>query len=81
MEALVTGYRRFTKAIYLTTAISKLDNSVLKNAAFSNAGQSLQGSVTGLRVVNKTGQPGSEPDIPFYVVVPLLQVIIVKHLS
>lgn len=23
----------------------------------------MQGSVTGLRVVNKTGQPGSEPDI------------------
>ena len=62
-EVVITGYGGSQKRATLTTAISKLDNSVLKNAAFSNAGQSLQGSVTGLRVVNKTGQPGSEPDI------------------
>ncbi|MDE6987009.1 MAG: SusC/RagA family TonB-linked outer membrane protein, partial [Bacteroides acidifaciens] len=62
-EVVVTGYGGAQKRATLTTAISKLDNSVLKNAAFSNAGQSLQGSVTGLRVVNTTGQPGTNPDI------------------
>ena len=62
-EVVVTGYGGSQKRATLTTAISKLDNSVLKNAAFSNAGQSLQGSVTGLRVVNTTGQPGTNPDI------------------
>lgn len=62
-EVVVTGYGGSQKRATLTTAISKLDNSVLKNAAFSNAGQSLQGSVTGLRVVNTSGQPGSEPNI------------------
>lgn len=62
-EVVVTGYGGSQKRGTLTTAISKVDNSVLKNAAFSNAGQALQGSVTGLRVVNTTGQPGSTPNI------------------
>ena len=62
-EVVITGYGGSQKRAALTTAISKLDNSVLKNAAYSNAGQSLQGSVTGLRVVNTTGQPGTNPDI------------------
>ncbi len=44
-EVVITGYGGSQKRATLTTAISKLDNSVLKNAAFSNAGQSLQGSV------------------------------------
>lgn len=62
-EVVITGYGGSQKRAALTTAISKLDNSVLKNAAYSNVGQSLQGSVTGLRVVNTTGQPGTNPDI------------------
>ena len=62
-EVVVVGYGGSQKRAALTTAISKMDNQVLKNAAYSNAGQSLQGSVTGLRVVNTTGQPGSSPDI------------------
>ena len=62
-EVVIAGYGGSQKRAALTTAISKLDNSVLKNAAYSNAGQSLQGSVTGLRVVNTTGQPGTNPDI------------------
>lgn len=62
-EVVVTGYGGSQKRATLTTAISKLDNAVLKNAAYSNAGQALQGSVTGLRVINKSGQPGVDPDI------------------
>lgn len=62
-EVVITGYGGSQKRAALTTAISKVDNAVLKNAAYSNAGQSLQGSVTGLRVINTTGQPGANPDI------------------
>ena len=62
-EVVVTGYGGSQKRAALTTAISKMDDQVLKNAAMSNAGQALQGSVTGLRVVNISGQPGSEPNI------------------
>lgn len=62
-EVVVTGYGGSQKRAALTTAISKVDNQVLAKAAMSNAGQALQGSVTGLRVINKSGQPGSEPDI------------------
>ena len=62
-EVVVTGYGGSQKRAALTTAISKVDDGVLKNAAFSNAGQALQGSVTGLRVINTTGAPGSNPQI------------------
>lgn len=62
-EVVVTGYGGSQKRATLTTAISKMDDKVLQTAAYSNVGQALQGSVTGLRVVNTTGQPGSNPNI------------------
>lgn len=62
-QVVVTGYGGSQKRATLTTAISKMDNAVLEKGAFSNAAQALQGSVTGLRVVNVSGQPGSEPNI------------------
>ena len=62
-EVVVTGYGGKQKRATLTTAISKMDDKVLQTAAYSNVGQALQGSVTGLRVVNTTGQPGSNPNI------------------
>lgn len=62
-EVVVTGYGGSQKRATLTTAISKMDNAVLEKAAYSNAAQALQGSVTGLRVVTVSGQPGSEPSI------------------
>lgn len=62
-EVVVTGYGGSQKRGTLTTAISKVDDAVMKTAAFSNAGQALQGSVTGLRVINTSGQPGSNPNI------------------
>ncbi len=62
-EVVVTGYGGTQRRGTMTTAISKVDDKVLKNAAFSNAGQALQGSVTGLRVINTTGQPGANPNI------------------
>ena len=62
-EVIVTGYGGQQKRGTITTAVSKVDNNVLKNAAFGNAGQALQGSVTGMRVVNTSGQPGTTPNI------------------
>ena len=62
-EVVVTGYGGSQKRATLTTSISKLDNAVLENAAMANAGQSLQGTVSGLRVVNISGQPGKDPNI------------------
>lgn len=62
-EVVVTGYGGKQKRGTLTTAISKMDDKVLENAAFGNVGQALQGTVTGLQVVNTSGAPGSEPTI------------------
>lgn len=62
-EVLVTGYGGLQKRTTLTTSISKLDNKALENVAVSNVGQTLQGAVAGLRVVNTSGKPGSSPNI------------------
>lgn len=62
-EVVVTGYGGSQKRATLTTAISKMDNKVIEKAAFGNVGQALQGTVTGLRVVSTSGQPGTTPDI------------------
>ena len=62
-EVVVVGYGGSQKRATLTTAVSKMDNQVLEKAAYSNVGQSLQGSVSGLRVINNSGQPGSSPNI------------------
>ncbi len=62
-EVVVTGYGGSQKRATLTTAISKMDNKVLESAAFGNVGSALQGTVTGLRVVTTSGQPGENPNI------------------
>ena len=62
-EVVVVGYGVKQKRSTMTTAISKMDQKVLQNAAFSNAAQALQGTVSGLRVTNTSGAPGSAPTI------------------
>lgn len=62
-EVVVTGYGGLQKRTTLTTSISKLDNKALENVALSNAAQALQGAVSGLRVVNTSGKPGTAPNI------------------
>lgn len=62
-EVVVTGYGTSQKRSLMTNAISRLDDKVLKNAAMANAAQSLQGTVSGLRVVTTSGKPGSSPNI------------------
>lgn len=62
-EVVVVGYGVKQKRSTMTTAISKMDDKVLRNAAISNAAQALQGTVSGLRVTNTSGAPGSSPTI------------------
>lgn len=61
-EVVVVGYGEQSRA-KMTTSVSKLDTKVLENVAISNAGTALQGTVSGLRVINSSGQPGSSPSI------------------
>lgn len=61
-EVVVVGYGTQTRD-KLTTAISKVDNKVLENTTYTNAGSALQGAVAGLRVQTHSGQPGEAPRI------------------
>jgi hypothetical protein len=61
-EVVVVGYGTQSRA-NVTSAISKLDKEVLKSAPRSNVGSALQGSISGLRVVNNSGAPGAAPTI------------------
>lgn len=61
-EVVVVGYGTQTRD-KLTTSISKVDNKVLENTTYTNAGSALQGAVAGLRVQTNSGQPGEGPRI------------------
>ena len=65
-EVVVVGYGVKQKRSTMTTAISKMDQKVLQNAALSNAAQALQGTVSGLRVTNTSG--AREARLPSYCV-------------
>lgn len=62
-EVIVMGYGGSQKRADVTAGVTKMDNQVIANAAFSNVGQALQGSVTGLRVTNVSGAPGASTNI------------------
>jgi TonB-linked SusC/RagA family outer membrane protein len=59
-EVVVVGYGTQTRR-NLTGAVAKLDKEVLATAPRANIGSALQGTVSGLQVVNATGQPGASP--------------------
>lgn len=61
-EVVAIGYGEQSRS-RLTTSVSKLDNKTIENAALSNVGSALQGTIPGLRVINTTGQPGTTPSI------------------
>lgn len=61
-EVVVVGYGTKNRR-NVTSSIAKLDKEVLANAPRSNVGSALQGSISGLQVVNGTGQPGASPQI------------------
>lgn len=59
-EVVVVGYGTQSRSS-VTGSIAKLDTEVLENSPRSNVATALQGTVPGLQVVNKTGQPGASP--------------------
>lgn len=61
-EVVVIGYGTQSRHT-TTTAVSKLDEKVLKNVPYSNAAAALQGTVSGVRVQSTTGQPGAAPRV------------------
>lgn len=63
-EVVVIGYGEQSRRT-LTGAVSSADDNVLKSVPRTNVGTALQGTVTGLRVQQNTGQPGSTPTLSF----------------
>lgn len=61
-EVVVVGYGTQSRK-NITSSIAKLDKEVLASAPRANIGSALQGTVSGLQVVNATGQPGANPVI------------------
>lgn len=63
-EVVVVGYGTQSRET-LTGAVSTVDNKVLESAPRTNVATALQGTVTGLRVQQTSGQPGATPNITF----------------
>ena len=62
-EVIVTGYGKTVTKDKLTSAISKVSSDILERGVRSNALTALSGTVTGVRVSQTSGQPGSSPSI------------------
>ena len=62
-EVVVTGYGGTQSRTRNTNSIAKVDNKKLSTGVFSNPAQALSGAVSGLRVVQNSGNPGSTPTI------------------
>lgn len=61
-EVVVVAYGTQSRAS-LTGSVSVIDSEQIENATFTNPVKSLEGLVSGLRVVQGSGQPGSDPVI------------------
>jgi len=61
-EVVVVAYGTQSRAS-LTGALSVIDAKQIENATFSNPVKSLEGLVSGLRIVQGSGVPGSDPII------------------
>ncbi len=62
-EVVVTGYGSSQTRARSTNSIAKVDNQKLSSGVFSNPAQALSGAVSGLRVVQTSGNPGAIPSI------------------
>ncbi len=62
-EVIVTGYGKTVTKDKLTAAISKVSSEVLERGVRANPLTALAGTVTGVRVTQTSGQPGSGPSI------------------
>ena len=61
-EVVVTAYGS-QKRESIAGAVSIINADQIENATYSNAAKSLEGLVSGLRVIQSSGQPGSDPII------------------
>ena len=61
-EIVVVGYSEKSKS-ELTSAVSVISGSKLRDVTSNNIGSMLQGKVAGLQVVNSSGVPGAAPEI------------------
>ncbi|WP_239495031.1 carboxypeptidase-like regulatory domain-containing protein [Pedobacter yulinensis] len=61
-EVVVVGYGTQNRRT-VTSSIAKLDKEVLASAPRSNVGSALQGTIPGLQVVTRSGQPGAGPAV------------------
>lgn len=61
-ELIVVGYGTATKESFTGTA-TQISSEKIERKAVSSAAQALAGESAGVRVINSTGQPGSEPTI------------------
>ncbi|MGA9591140.1 MAG: SusC/RagA family TonB-linked outer membrane protein, partial [Salegentibacter sp.] len=61
-EVVVVGYGTATKQSFTGTA-TKVDGEVLNRKSVANVSQALAGEAAGVRVINTSGQPGTEATI------------------
>ncbi|NLZ96316.1 MAG: TonB-dependent receptor [Bacteroidales bacterium] len=62
-EVVITGYGGKQLRSKVTSSISKVSEETLTVGVFSNPAQALSGAVSGLRVVQSSGNPGAAPSI------------------
>lgn len=62
-EIVVTGYGGKQRRSKVTNSISKVGEEALTVGVFSNPAQALSGAVSGLRVIQTSGNPGATPSI------------------
>lgn len=62
-EVVITGYGGTQLRSKSTNSISKVTNETLTKGIFSNPAQALSGAVSGLRVIQSSGDPGATPRI------------------
>ena len=62
-EVVVTGYGGTQLRSKVTNSIAKVSEETLTVGVFSNPAQALSGAVSGLRVIQTSGNPGAAPQI------------------
>lgn len=62
-EVVVTGYGGTQRRAKVTNSIAKVDEKALQVGSFTNPAEALAGAVSGLRVVQSSGNPNAMPSI------------------
>ena len=62
-EVVVTGYGGTQKRAKVTNSISSVKEETLKTGSHANPAQALSGAISGLKVVQASGNPGAAPSL------------------